>query len=565
MIRPSKQFGRDEMGGHVNGLGLKSISILAVLCVAAAAAGPVAAAPTTAPVPTTAPAPPKGARIVKEGWFAPRPAVERPKLPEKIKRAFVIPIQGPITPTLAKVIKKKVIRCKGGGAEIVIFDLDTPGGRTDAMDDIVRVILNDLKNVYTVAYVNPEAISAGAIISLACDEIVMAPTGKVGDSMPVMFGPQGYLPIPEKERGKLESYMRSQVRVLAKRNGHNVVVCEAMVTITDVIWLIRHRTTRELRLVDAGEHRGRVANTPPTTQPVRVGAPPAQAEWEYVRTVDGPNELITATADEAVELGLVEHILEDMDALCGHFNIVAKPKRLEDSWSESLVDFLTSPMVMYVLFFIGILAVYTELHTPGLGVAGAIAVACFVILFGSQYMIGLAQWWEIALFGVGLVLIAVEVFITPGFGVMGISGILCCVVSMLAMLVANPPGEMPLPKTDLDWSLFSNGVLALSLAFICSLIAAAFLSRYLPKVPVARRLILAPAEAAIDAPVSDSSPMMHVQVGDAGVVEAPCRPVGKVRFGDELLDATSEGESIEAGVNVRIIRRDGNRLIIERA
>jgi membrane-bound serine protease (ClpP class) len=175
----------------------------------------------------------------------------------------------------------------------------------------------------------------------------------------------------------------------------------------------------------------------------------------------------------------------------------------------------------------------------------------------------MALWWEIALFGLGLILIMVEVFITPGFGVMGISGILCVLAALLAIAVPNAPGEMPVPKGEWAWQWFTQGVLWLSLGFIASVVSGAVLSRYLPRAPIARRLFLGPAEAVAEPPVAETAPVKHVQVGDLGTVEGMCRPVGKVRFGDDLLDASSEGDVIPPGTRVRVLRREGNRLIVE--
>ena len=211
----------------------------------------------------------------------------------------------------------------------------------------------------------------------------------------------------------------------------------------------------------------------------------------------------------------------------------------------------------------GIFFIYAEFKAPGFGLAGGLAIACFAILFGSKFLIGLANWWEIALFVVGLALIALEVAVIPGFGVAGVAGILCCIFAMLAMVVPNAPDAFPIPQTDLDWNTFVNGVVATSVGFILSLILCAIAAKYLPKLPLANRLILASAQSAHDAPATDQAPIMHVHVGDVGIVQNVCRPVGKVLFGDDLLDAVSEGEIIQAGAKVRVVRRDSNRVIVE--
>jgi membrane-bound serine protease (ClpP class) len=538
-----------------------SVLLSAAVIVALATTQVSAAKPKTTS-PATEPA---GTRIVADGWFAPaEPKFPPPKLPAAVTRAFVIPIHEPIGEKTFDAIRRKVVRCRSGGAEIIIFDMKTPGGRSDAMDNILRLILDDIRDVYTVAYVHPEAFSAGAVISLACTEIVVTPTAVIGDAMPIMLSPTGELsPMPKEERAKMESGMRGIIRTIAQNRGHSIALCEGMITLGEEVWLIRDRGTRELRVVDVEEYRGKVLGAPASTsQPAAM--PPSGAKWEYVRTIDGPNSLVTLTGYEAINAGLATGVYDNLKELAKHYNIVVEPMMLEDTWSEKLVEFLTSPAVAGVLFFIGILGIYIEFNSPGHILPGVVGLICLAIFFGSKYLVGMAQWWEIALFVLGVLLILVEIFVLPGFGIAGIAGIVVCVVSLLAMLVPNTPGRLPIPTTDFDWTIFTSGAMALGTAFIAAIVAAMVLARYLPKVPIAGRLVLAPIQAVPDAAVSDISPIRKVKPGDTGVVEAVCRPVGKVRFEKDLLDATSEGMIIEVGAKVRILRREGNQLIVEK-
>ncbi|MFW6155653.1 MAG: NfeD family protein [Planctomycetota bacterium] len=530
---------------------------VAMLLVATGALRAAGDRPPPTPRPTTGPgsaAQKAWMRLIPSGKFAPTPPEPRPKLPEKVERAFVIPITAPITSTLAEAMQRKVSACKGRDAQLVIFEIDSPGGELGAMERIVGMIRDDLADVRTVAWVHREAFSAAAIISLACDEIVMSRGATLGDAMPIMVSPQGGLQkIPGKERGKIESAMRSDIRVLAEAGGYNVALCEAMITITLEVWLVRERATGALLIVEADDYRHRVATDEAPDRPFRKLA-----------TIDDTDELVTMTTSEAVRLGFAEHMLDDMAALREHYTITVEPTVLADTWSERLVAILTSPAVTSILLMAGIFFVYAELQAPGFGVAGGAAILCFAVLFGSRYLIGLAAWWEIGLFIVGLVLIGVEVFVIPGFGVAGISGLICCVVGLVAMAVANAPAELPIPSTDLDWSLFERGALALGAGFVLGIIAMFLGARWLLRVPGARPLVLSPPAAQESMPpVVEDSPMQRVQVGDAGTVSSPCRPVGKVRFGDDLLDASVEGRFVEPGATVRVLRRDGNRLIVE--
>ncbi|MCY2924662.1 MAG: hypothetical protein NT031_04365, partial [Planctomycetota bacterium] len=151
---------------------------------------------------------PEDARVRPDGWFAPRAGLSaRAMLPDAVGKAFVIPIHGEIDGDLVSAIERKIVLCRGKGADLVIFDLDTYGGEVVAMDRICEAITRDLGQTYTVAYVNPKAISAGAIISLACREIVMAPAGKIGDALAIRLGPDGRIEhaSDEEVRSKLRS------------------------------------------------------------------------------------------------------------------------------------------------------------------------------------------------------------------------------------------------------------------------------------------------------------------------------------------------------------------------
>ena len=543
-------------------------AVMGAILLAAAAAAPAARGEDATTRPAATQPAPKGVRTTNEGWLADRKRGQpAPVLPDKVTKAFVLTIRDPngIDLTTLESFRRKVTLCKGDGAELVIIDLDTPGGRSDAMEGICDIIRKDLKGAYTVAYVNPRAISAGAIIALACTEIVMTPGSRIGDSMPIMIAGGQLVAIPDKERGKIETNARTLTRVLAEYNGHNPDLCEAMITSTREIWRIRNRKTREVRVIDpdATNWRRLVANWPGTEA---TSESDAKLDWEFLTAVDRKKDLglVMLTDTEAVKCGFVDHVFADFNALEEHYNITVKPVVLDDNWSEGLVGILTSPALVGILMTLGIMFIYMEFNTPGFGVAGGLAIACFAVIFGSHYLIGLAQWPEIGLFVVGLILIGLEIFVIPGFGVAGVSGIICCIMGLIfAVGVPNAPTEFPWPQTDLDWSWFGPALYALGLGFAGGVIASVILAQFLPNIPIVSRLVMGRAQAATDAPAAENSPIMHVKVGDTGTVETMCRPVGKVRFGQELCDATADGTTIEVGAKVCVIKRAGNQLIVK--
>ncbi len=537
------------------------LAAVALACLAAAGGegGPAGTPAALRAGPTTR-------RVTPDGWFA-LPKVKHPPLPKEVARAFVIPIHDdPIDGNTYAAIRRKVTQCRAKGAQLVIFDMDTPGGELRATSKIMRLIFNDLKDIRTVAYINPRASSAGALISITCDEIAVCGHSVFGTSMPIWVGPGGLMAIPDKERGKFESDLRGQVRDAIEDNAYDPVLCEGMITIIWEIWLIKNRRTGELRIVRARDWRHRVAKAPPSTQPGAAEIkPPTDTRWYWLETIVDSNELVTLTDKQALRLGFVEKRLETMEDLKKHYNVIGEASFLGDTASEKFIAFLTSQGVTMLLTMGIIFFAYIEMNTPGFGVAGGVAVACLAMLVGARFLVGLASAIEIAVLVVGLVLIGLEIFVTPGFGFLGVTGILMVIGALLAMVVPNAPDKWPVPQTDLDWSIFSRGAFALGVGFLAALVASAVAAKYLPSTPLANELILAPPEATTGAPVADSFPMKRVRVGDTGVVEGVCRPVGKVRFGEDLLDAASEGAIIQTGKKVRVLRRDGNRLIVEEA
>ncbi|MHC4983288.1 MAG: NfeD family protein [Planctomycetota bacterium] len=518
--------------------------------------------PATQPASRPFKAPPH-AIVTEEGWFAkPEVRTDKPKLPAAPQNVFVIPIREEIGTKTFEAIARKASRCRASGADLIIFDMDTWGGQVEAALDITRLIKTDLKDIHTVCFIRTRGVSAGAMIAMACDEIAMTPVGKFGDAAPVSMGGT----IKGVEREKLETVIRSEFKESARRNGYSQALAQSMVSASLEVWLIRSRKTGELRYGLDEELLGSVS-LPPSVS--KTGFDP-NLEWELVRIVVYVDRLLTLDPPDAKKYRFVKKIVEvpagdPLGELKKAFNVSGKVTSLEDNWSERLVAFLTSPLMTALLLMTGLVCLYSEMRMPGFGVLGAIGIACFAVLFGSRYLVRLAQLWEIGLFILGLILIGLEIFVIPGFGVTGISGIICCIVALIAMVVPNPPFKLPIPETDLDWTIFENGAFGLAVGFIAAMVLGAVLARLLPKMPVASKLVLVPAGAGgKDASVSDTAAVTRIKPGDVGTVEGICRPVGKVRFGDDLVDASSEGDIIEVGASVRVLRREGNRVIVER-
>jgi membrane-bound serine protease (ClpP class) len=297
---------------------------------------------------------------------------------------YRIPVTGTIELGLAPYVSRAMQDANEAGASAVVLDIETPGGRVDAAQQIVRAITASDLPVF--AFVNMHAWSAGALISLAADSIYMAPGSSIGAATPV--GGTG-----EKLPEKIVSAMRGEFRALAERRGLNPRVAEAMVD-EDI----------EIEgVVEAGK-------------------------------------LLTLTAGEAIEVGVATAEVETLDELLERVGLAgAEVLTVSINWAERLVRFLSHPVVAPLLLSIGTLGLLIEIKTPSFGLAGLTGILALSAFFGSHLIIGLAGWEEVILLAAGLIALGIEVFLVPGFGIAGAIAILCIgSATFLALIGALP-------------------------------------------------------------------------------------------------------------------------------
>jgi membrane-bound serine protease (ClpP class) len=414
-------------------------------------------------------------------------------------------------------IKRRVEAALEDGANYIILEMDTFGGRVDSAIAITNYLLHEVATrAYTVAYVPTEAYSAGALISVACNDIIMKKATKLGDCAPIVMGGK----LEGTEREKVESPLRAIFEASAKANGYPIALCKAMVTMSMEVWQVQNLQSGQYEYFEKDE----LPNLAP-----------------YVYDLDGKKkvvkegELLTVDADKALEYGLARAVVDDFEGVLQFLEQRDDVKferpvaRITTNWSEELVRWLASPTVAGILFMVALLGIYAELNSPGLGLPGAVAVIALVILFGSKYLIGLANWWEIAVFVIGLGLLIVEIFVIPGFGVAGISGIILIIFALGAMMVGNQPNRLPIPMTEFDWELFRKNMIGTFAGFIGFLIGAYFIGKHLHKIPIANKLVLAAPEgeiAVVKAIDSTTTPEPVVKVGQEGVTLTTLRPAG---------------------------------------
>jgi membrane-bound serine protease (ClpP class) len=398
----------------------------------------------------------------------------------------------------------------------------------------------------TVAFVPVQAISGGAILCLACDDLVIAPQARLGDAGQIMMGEDNlFRYVPEKER----SLLVRQVRDYAEATGRPPALAEAMVDMNVIVYRCRNRDTGSLWYFSDAE----------------LDALPNPEVWEKLEPVleARGGQFLTVNGARAVQLQLAAATASTRDELLGRYSVAAGLLVLEPTATDLAVTVLNWPLITGLLLVAGLVALYVELSAPGIGLGGLIAALCFSLFFWSRFLGGTAGWLEVILLVTGVAFVAVEFFVLPGFGIAGLSGLILIVLSLL---MASQ--HFVIPSTERELAVTVRWLTVIAGSGIAFLVAAGLLSRHFGRLPVLGRLALDPPTADSPNVKTDKSSdpgfnwQSPVRVGDRGRAASPLRPAGKVLFGNDYVDVIADGTFIDAGQTVRVIAVRGNRVVV---
>lgn len=454
------------------------------------------------------------------------------------RNVYVIPVSGDVEPAMSAYIKRALAESAADGKALIVLEMSTFGGRVDAALDIVETMLQ-AEPRKTVAFVTDKAISAGALIALSCNTLVMRPNSTIGDCAPITFANEG----PKMLGEKFQSPLRAKFRTLARRNGYPATLAESMVTADMEVFELRQAGT--VRYLEAKDYEEL-----------------SDAEKKAItskKTVVAKGELLTMDDAEALKLGFSSMTAGSIEEMLAAMGLVDyRLHRVEESWSESMGRLIVK--LSPVLLMIGLAALYLEMKAPGFGLPGITGIICLGLVFFNQHLIGLADYTELIFIMLGLVLLALEVFVLPGFGIAGMSGILAICIGMILSFQ-----DFVVPDPNLPWQqdiLLANVTLVLG-SFVVAFLAALFFLRFV--FPRLGRLVEGPYLATdLAASHADSYEAQGIRVGDRGTAHTLLRPSGKVHFGDETIDVVTEGEFIEKGTPVQVSRVRGNTIVVTR-
>ncbi len=412
-------------------------------------------------------------------------------------KVFVMDLRGPIDPRTNRYTEMALNEATEQNADIVIIDMDTYGGAVNDADDIRTRILEYPVPVWV--FINKDAASAGALISLAADSIYMAKGASIGAAT-VVNG------TGEAAPDKYQSYMRSIMRSTAEANGRDPQIAEAMVD-----------------------------------------------EDLEVEGVSKKGEVITFSTSEAIRYGFAEgqvNSIEDILERNGinNYEII----RYEVSLTEKIISFFINPFISGILILVIIGGLYFELQTPGVGFPLAAALIALVLYLVPYYLNGLAEYWEIILFFVGIGLIAAEVFVIPGFGIAGISGLFLTIGSLIFIMLNNDAFDFEFVAAE----RVLKAVLATIAGMLGSLVVIFAGGMRFANSKAFSRVALEDTQDSKQGYTANFRAISYI--GKKGTAYTVLRPSGKILLEGEIYDAYTRGDYIERGTKVVVVDDRGS-------
>lgn len=423
--------------------------------------------------------------------------------PEKTFRVYVFEIKEEIARPAVFKTQKAFREADSLGVDFVLIHMNTYGGAVDAADSIRTRILQS--KIPVIVFVDNNAASAGALISIATDRIYMRPGANIGAATVV---DQTGEVVPDK----FQSYMRSMMRSTAEAKGRDPEIAQAMV----------------------------------------------DPSFEIPGIIE-EGKVLTFTASEAMRFGFCEGLAENIEEvmqMAGIENYEIVEQKF--SWAERLIGFLISPIVSGLLIMLILGGIYFELQTPGIGFPILLAVAAALVYFAPLYIEGLASNWEIAFFIVGIILIAVELFVIPGFGVTGVLGAVFVITGLAMAMVGNDGWDF----TGVPAREIMVAFMIVIIALFLSITTSFYIGKKLFTQTSRFKGLALNTVQETESGYSSASPQMKNLLGKTGTAFTVLRPSGKVEVDDDIYDATALTGYIEKGEAIKVVKYETSQVFV---
>ena len=458
-------------------------------------------------------------------------------------RSVLIEIDGAVDTLKESYLKRRIGQAVGSErVNLIVFRIDSDGGLVDSANETAQIIrgLGD-QGVKTIAFVE-RAVGLSALLPLACDEIVMSEGARIGKVGGTLSG-RGDVANLDPE---IRSVLAQQAEGLAKSNFYPEAIARGMID-------------ADVEIVEALDNQSGAA-----VFLTRERADSEPARYNVIRVIKPAGEVLELDPSEAVGVGLARTTAGDLPTWLASRGM--EGIRVDGpTWVDGLVDTLNTPWMSWLLVFVGVFMLILELKLPGIGLPAICSALAFLLFFWGHYLGGTADRLEILLFLAGLVCLVLELFVFPGFGVFGVVGILLVLSS-----VVMASHTFIWPSQPYQYVAMGQTLMQVTGMIIAVVVAATILGRYFPSLPLFRRMILMPESAEeMAAGSKDMSPLDPASspfflLGETGRTTTICRPSGKARIGDLLVDVTADGFYVEANTPIEVIEVRGSRVFVKK-
>lgn len=417
------------------------------------------------------------------------------------KKVMVLTVHAEIDPRISRYVEYGLNEAVLQKADYILIDMNTFGGALDDADKIRTLLLNC--NIPTWIFINKNAASAGALIAIACDKIYMEEGSNIGSATVVTGDGE---PAPDK----YQAYMRSMMRSTAEASGRNPVIAEGM-----------------------------------------VGKPLAQDSATI-------GHVISYTTQEAIAHGFCEGKASTIEEILQLNQINPYViQHYEHGAIDSFIAFFMNPYLRSLLLMLILGGIYFELQTPGIGFPLAAAAVGAVLYFVPSYMNGLSENWEIALFIVGLILIVIELFVIPGFGIIGITGVVCTFAALVLVSIKNEVFDFTFVSSkDLELTLLLTGLSSVVVMVLAFTFGRRILqSKYFQRITLQEQFLSTEGYT-----VNQTETL----IGQRGLAYTDLRPSGKISLNGKVYDGYTTGEYIEKDSPIVIIEQNMGSLKVKK-
>lgn len=463
------------------------------------------------------------------------PEADKKELP----KALIIPVEGMVKPLLFTTLKRRTEEAVKNGVTLIVYKVKSDGGHLGAAMDMSNYVFQLDDKIRTIAFVDEKAYSAAALFSLACDDLYMKAHSAIGDCEPIIMSSDGYKTMGEK----VQSPLRERFRSFAKKNGYPVLLAESMVKSELEVYRMKKKGDSGTILMRKDDYD--------------ILSDEKKALYTDLKIVSHKGELLTMSTDEAIDLGFSDGTYPSAEDLTKALGFETKLEIKDINETEKVINSLDE--IAPILLVIAIFCLYLEFKTPGLGLFGSLSAVSFAIFFIGKFYAGQAHYMEVILFCLGMALLALEVFVFPGFGLAGFAGFILLFIS-LTLAMQN----FDIPESEVQWDILVDNLTTVCLSFLIASLMFGGLLFILPRLKITLFPGLVHDKQNLDAPSDHIEPGIDEidLMGKEGIALTPLMPGGKVDIEGKTYQVAARDGWIDKNSPIVVTSQEGNQIIV---